>query len=236
MVVEGPVTLTRRNGVPYTLIKIGYEGMKLSEAVELAMDIAAEVPAPEGVTVARGGVSRVLDEALDDMAFVGLLAVVLVYMVMAIQYESLVYPFIVMFTMPLALIGAIGFLLLAGQALGVTALIGLVVLAGVVVNNGIVMVDFINQLKAAGMPTTKAVTEASRARVRPILMTALTTILGLLPAAIGLGSGAEMQRPLAITVMGGLTVATFLTLFVIPLVYELIDSLMIKLGDRGYVK
>lgn len=236
MVVEGPVTLTRRNGVPYTLIKIGYEGMKLSEAVELAMDIAAEVPAPEGVTVARGGVSRVLDEALDDMAFVGLLAVVLVYMVMAIQYESLVYPFIVMFTMPLALIGAIGFLLLADQALGVTALIGLVVLAGVVVNNGIVMVDFINQLKAAGMPTTKAVTEASRARVRPILMTALTTILGLLPAAIGLGSGAEMQRPLAITVMGGLTVATFLTLFVIPLVYELIDSLMIKLGDRGYVK
>jgi len=138
--------------------------------------------------------------------------------------------------MPLALIGAIGFLLLAGQALGVMALIGLVVLAGVVVNNGIVMVDFINQLKAAGMPTTKAVTEASRARVRPILMTALTTILGLLPAAIGLGSGAEMQRPLAITVMGGLTVATFLTLFVIPLVYELIDSLMIKLGDRGYVK
>ena len=151
MVVEGPVTLTRRNGVPYTLIKIGYEGMKLSEAVELAMDIAAEVPAPEGVTVARGGVSRVLDEALDDMAFVGLLAVVF-YMVMAISMSPGL-SFIVMLTMPLALIGPSGSC--CWSALGVTALIGLVVLAGVVVNNGIVMVDFINQLKAAGMLTTK---------------------------------------------------------------------------------
>lgn len=235
--MDGPISLTRRNGVPYTLVKVGFEGMKLSQASDLAMKVASELPAPEGVVLALGGVNRVLADTWDDLAFVAIIAVVLVYMVMAIQYESLLYPFIVMFTLPLALIGAIGFLLLFGEPVSVMAIIGLIVLAGVVVDNGIVMVDFINQLKAAGMTTSEAVREGSRVRLRPILMTALTTILGLLPTAIGMGGkGSEMQRPLAITVMGGLTIATFLTLFVIPILYEFIDNALAKRRDRGYVR
>ncbi len=237
VIVDGPVTLTRRNGIAYTLVKVGYEGMRLARASELALEVASEIEPPEGVVVALGGVNRVLGDAVDDLAFVGILAVVLVYMVMAIQYESLLYPFIVMFTMPLALIGAIGVLTMFGESLGVMAIIGLIVLAGVVVDNGIVMVDFISQLKAAGMASSEAVREASRVRLRPILMTALTTILGLLPTAIGMGGrGSEMQRPLALTVIGGLMVATFLTLFVIPMLYELIDNALLKRRDRGYVK
>lgn len=235
--VDGPVSLTRRNGVPYTIVKVGFEGMKLARASDLAMKAAAEVERPEGVVLALGGINRVLADAMDDMVFVAVLAVVLVYMVMAIQYEALLYPFIVMFTLPLALIGAVGVLLMFGEPLGVMAIIGLIVLAGVVVDNGIVMIDFISQLKAAGMASTEAVREASRVRLRPILMTALTTILGLLPTAIGMGGrGSELQRPLALTVIGGLTVATFLTLFVIPMLYELIDNALIKRRGRGYVK
>jgi HAE1 family hydrophobic/amphiphilic exporter-1 len=115
----------------------------------------------------------------------------------------------------------------------ITAIIGLIILAGIVVNNGIVLVDFINQLKARGMTTSEAVRKAGRARLRPILMTALTTILGLVPLAIGHGAGSELQQPLAITVIGGLATATFLTLFVIPIVYELMDELAQRLSRKG---
>jgi len=134
---------------------------------------------------------------------------------------------------PLAAIGAIALLAAAGESISVTAIIGLIVLAGVVVNNGIVMVDFVNQLKATGMKTPEAVRKASLARLRPILMTALTTILGLVPLAIGRGAGSELERPLALTVIGGLTTATFLTLFVIPIIYELMDEAGHRLSHRG---
>lgn len=232
-IVEGPITISRSNGRRYGLVQIAFEGMKQSHAGELALAAAREVEAPDGYSVELGGTTRVVNEAFSELSLAGWIAVVLVYMVMAVQYESLLYPLIVMFTLPLAGIGAIGFMTLTGQSVSITAIIGLIILAGIVVNNGIVLVDFINQLKARGMTTGEAVRKAGRARLRPILMTALTTILGLVPLAIGHGAGSELQQPLAITVIGGLATATFLTLFVVPIVYELMDELAQRLSRKG---
>ncbi len=232
-VIEGPMTIYRRNGRQYVKIGVAFRGMKFSHAGDLVLAAAREVEAPPGVDLVLGGATRAIEEAMSELTLALWLAAALVYMVMAVQYESLLYPLIIMFTMPLAAIGAIVLLAMAGESISVTAIIGLIVLAGVVVNNGIVMVDFINQLKATGMKTPEAVRKASLARLRPILMTALTTILGLVPLAIGRGAGSEMERPLALTVIGGLTTATFLTLFIIPIIYELIDEAGHRLSHRG---
>ena len=151
------------------------------------------------------------------------LAIFLVYLVMASQFESLIHPFVILFTIPLALVGAVLALYLTGTTVNVVAFIGVIMLAGIVVNNAIVLVDLINQLRASGAEKTAAIIEAGKARLRPILMTTLTTALGLLPMAIGIGEGAEVRTPMAITVIGGLIVSTLLTLVVIPVVYSLLD-------------
>lgn len=152
-------------------------------------------------------------------------AVALVYMVMAGQFESFLEPFIIIFTVPMAFIGVIITLLITGTSLSVTAMIGILMLAGIVVNNGIVLVDYANQLRGAGLGLFEAVAEAGRVRLRPILMTTLTTIIGMIPLALGMGDSGETWAPMARSVMGGLTVATFLTLFVLPCLY-------IVLGNR----
>ena len=157
------------------------------------------------------------------MQFALLLAVFLVYLVMASQFESLIHPLVILFTIPLALVGAVLALFITGTTLNVVAFIGVIMLAGIVVNNAIVLVDLINQLRAKGMQKADAIVEAGKARLRPILMTTLTTALGLLPMAIGFGEGSEMRTPMAITVIGGLLVSTLLTLLVIPVVYSLLD-------------
>jgi len=152
------------------------------------------------------------------------MAVFLVYLVMASQFESLIHPFVILFTIPLALVGAVLALYLTGTTVNVVVFIGLIMLAGIVVNNAIVLVDLVNQLRAEGTERTEALMEAGRARLRPILMTTMTTTLGLLPMVFGIfGEGAEVRAPMAITVIGGLVVSTFLTLIVIPVVYSLID-------------
>jgi HAE1 family hydrophobic/amphiphilic exporter-1 len=150
-----------------------------------------------------------------------LLAVFLVYLVMAAQFESFVYPFIIMFTVPLALMGAVFGLKLTGTPISVIAVIGAIMLAGIVVNNGIVLVDRINQLRRR-LPLAEAVKQAGSERFRPILMTTATTVLGLLPMALGLGEGAELRSPLAITVISGLLLASGLTLVLVPVVYTLL--------------
>jgi HAE1 family hydrophobic/amphiphilic exporter-1 len=153
------------------------------------------------------------------------LALFLVYLVMAAQFESLVQPFVILFTVPLGVIGAVLALLLCRQPVNVVVLIGLVMLGGIVVNNAIVLVDAVNQLRAEGLPRREALRQAGLRRLRPILMTTGTTVLGLLPMALGLGEGGELRAPLAITVIGGLSVATLLTLLVIPLVYDRVEGL-----------
>jgi len=143
--------------------------------------------------------------------------------VMASQFESLLHPFVILFTIPLAPVGAILALYLTGTTVNVVVFIGLIMLAGIVVNNGIVLIDLVNQLRQEGVDRIEALIEGGRARLRPILMTTLTTTLGLLPMALGFGQGSEVRAPMAITVIGGLIVSTLLTLFVIPVVYSLID-------------
>jgi len=142
---------------------------------------------------------------------------------MASQFESFLHPFVILFTIPLALIGAVWALYITGSTISVVVFIGLILLAGIVVNNAIVLIDLINQLRESGMEKVQAILEGGKSRLRPILMTTLTTALGLLPLAIGIGEGAEVRAPMAITVIGGLTVSTLLTLIVIPVVYAMFD-------------
>ncbi|MDX1618420.1 MAG: efflux RND transporter permease subunit, partial [Balneolaceae bacterium] len=143
--------------------------------------------------------------------------------VMASQFESLMHPFIILFTIPLALIGAVWGLWVTGSTISVVVFIGLILLAGIVVNNAIVLIDLINQLRERGMGKLEAIIEGGRSRLRPILMTTLTTTLGLFPLALGFGDGAELRAPMAITVIGGLIVSTLLTLVVIPSMYAIMD-------------
>jgi len=164
-----------------------------------------------------------MEDSLASMRFTLLLAVFLVYLVMASQFESLRHPFVILFTIPLALVGAVLALYLTGTTINVVAFIGVIMLAGIVVNNAIVLIDLINQLRRSGVAKTEAILEAGRSRLRPILMTTLTTALGLLPMALGFGEGAEIRAPMAITVIGGLITSTLLTLLVIPVVYSLVE-------------
>ena len=153
-----------------------------------------------------------------------LLAVVLVYIVMAAQFESFKYPLVIMFTVPLSLIGIAIALFFTSTPISISAVIGILILVGIVVNNGIVLVDYINQRKAEGYSSYEAITTSVKDRVRPILMTALTTILGLIPLALGIGEGTEINQPMALTVIGGLISSTFLTLYVVPVIYSLFDK------------
>jgi len=151
------------------------------------------------------------------LAFIA--AILLVYMIMASQFESLVDPLIIMFTVPLSIIGVLIFLAITGTSFSVMALVGIVMLVGIAVNNGIVLVDYMNQQRHKGMELYEAVEFSCKARMRPVLMTALTTILGMVPLAVGIGSGSETWSPLARAVIGGLTATTVLTLIVIPVLY-----------------
>ena len=158
-----------------------------------------------------------------DLAFAFGIALVLVYMILAAQFESVAHPFTILMLVPLALVGAVLALVVTGQGLNTMSLIGAVILVGIVVNDAIVKVDFINQARVAGVGLREAILEAGRVRLRPIMMTTVTTVLGLLPMALGLGRGSDLRAPLAIAVIGGLIVATGLTLIVVPVVYQSVE-------------
>jgi len=175
------------------------------------------------VTAYISGQSEEMRDSFASLQLTLVLAVFLVYLVMASQFESLVHPFVILLTIPLAVIGAVWALWLTGTTVNVVAYIGLIMLAGIVVNQSIVLIDAVNQARARGLDKVEAIVAAGRARLRPILITKLTTILGLVPMAIGVGEGAELRAPMAITVIGGVTLTTFLTLLVIPVVYSVMD-------------
>ena len=201
--------------------------LSLTQAVRISEDILADMDIPPGYHVSIGGLQTMIGESIDELLLALVLAVALVYLVMAAQFESFVQPFIIMFTIPLALIGALIGLWLVGGNVGIMSIIGIIVLAGVVVNNAIVLVDYINLRRGQNpnLPVREAILEACQVRLRPILMTTITTVFGLLPVVLARGVGAEFQRPLAATIMGGLLTSTFLTLFVIPTVYEVFHRL-----------
>jgi len=180
---------------------------------------------PEGYSYKMGGEQEQMMESFRDLFLVLILAVILVYMVMAAQFESLSQPFVIMFSVPLALIGVVLALLLTRRHISITAFIGIIMLAGIVVNNAIVLIDFINQLRHRGMGREEAIVKAGPIRLRPILMTTLTTVLGLVPLSLGLGEGGELSAPLATTVIGGLAFSTLLTLVVIPVIYTILEDI-----------
>lgn len=180
-----------------------------------------EMEVPEGFSVQIEGESETINSALNDLILMLVLAVVLMYMIMVAQFQSLLSPFIIMFTIPLAFTGGLLALFFTGSEVSVIAMIGFVMLAGIIVNNGIVLVDYINQLRDSGMDRREAIMEAGRTRLRPIVMTALTTIMGLSIMVFSQGMGADMTRPLALVTIGGLIYGTFLTLYVVPCIYDL---------------
>jgi hydrophobic/amphiphilic exporter-1 (mainly G- bacteria), HAE1 family len=219
----GPAEIRRTDQARVAIISANLAYGDLATATDEVRQILAGVPMPPGISASVSGQSAEMQESFNSMFFTLALAIFLVYLVMASQFESLVHPFVIMFTIPLALVGAVWALWLTGTTVSVVVFIGLIMLAGIVVNNAIVLVDLINQLRRDGLGRDAAILEAGRARLRPILMTTLTTALGLLPMALGFGEGSEVRAPMAITVIGGLTVSMLLTLVVIPVVYSLFD-------------
>ncbi len=222
-VANGPAEIRRVSQERVAIITANVAHGDLGAAALEAGDIVSRIPMPNGVTATVSGQSEEMQASFQSMQFVLALAVFLVYLVMASQFESLIHPFVILFTIPLAFVGAVLALFVTGTTINIVALIGVIMLAGIVVNNAIVLVDLINQLRARGLERTEAIVEAGGARLRPILMTTLTTALGLVPMALGFGEGAEVRAPMAITVIGGLLTSTLLTLVVIPVVYSLLD-------------
>ncbi|MCZ2257188.1 efflux RND transporter permease subunit [Sporosarcina sp. G11-34] len=223
-IAEGPVSIQRVDQAHSVTFDVKYKSTEsLGQMTKTVNDLLDSMTLSEEIEVSFGGDRELFESAIDDMLLALVLAVVLVYIVMAAQFESFKYPLVIMFSVPLMIIGVAIGLFVTNTPISVTAIIGILVLVGIVVNNGIVLVDYINQRKAAGLSSFDAIVSSVRDRVRPILMTALTTILGLLPLALGLGEGTEMNQPMGIAVIGGLISSTFLTLYIIPVIYSLFD-------------
>jgi HAE1 family hydrophobic/amphiphilic exporter-1 len=225
---NAPTTIFRENQERYVSVGCDLSGIDLSSAVSHIEEIIQESSIPGDFQVIIGGSAEDQQESYFYLTIAFITAIILVYMIMASQFESFVDPFIIMFTVPLSTIGVFTILFITGTTLSVMALIGIVMLTGIVVNNGIVMVDFINQLRKSGKSLYEAVEEGGRIRMRPVLMTAMTTILGMVPLALELASGSENWAPLARAVIGGLTTSTLLTLVIIPIMYVIFE----RLGDR----
>jgi len=227
------VALTRLTAGPSEIRRVGQrravvisgnlDGRDLGSVTSDIEAVLATLPLPGTVATRFAGQQLEIEDSFSSLYLAIGLAIFLVYFVMASQFESLMQPLIILFTIPLGLIGVIWALVSTGSTLSVIVLIGIVMLAGIVVKNAIVLVDYINQLREEGMAREEAIVEAGRVRLRPILMTTLTTVLALVPMALGLGEGAEIRQPMAVTVIDGLTVSTLLTLIVIPTVYSVLD-------------
>ena len=200
----------------------GYSLSKVSEAIRTTLDVI-ELPANYSINIT--GEEEKRQESMGGLIFALILSVVLVYMVMASQFESLLHPFTILLTIPLALVGAILLFFVTGTTINIMGVIGIIMLSGIAVNSSIILVDRINQLKEAGMPLNEAIIEAAQQRIRPILMTSITTILSLLPMALAFGDGASLRAPMAIAVIGGLVTSTLLSLVVIPCVYSLFEQM-----------
>lgn len=189
---------------------------KLQKAID-KLDI------PDGYKVEMTGEDETINESMKQLVLMLVLAVIFIYLIMVVQFQSLLSPFIIMFSIPLAFTGGFIALLLTGQEINVLAMLGFIMLSGLIVNNGIVLIDYINQARRAGASKKEAIIESGKTRVRPILMTVLTTVLAMLTTALGIGDGSDMMSPMAITLIGGLVYGTILTLIVIPCIYDLFN-------------
>lgn len=230
LATNGPSEIHRADQTRVAVVSANLRDIDLGGAVREVQDMVAKEPLGAGVGMHIGGQGEELAESARSLLFAFGLAIFLVYLVMASQFESLLHPFVILFTIPLALVGAILALMLTGKPISVVVFIGLILLVGLVTKNAIILIDKVNQLREAGVAKHEALVEGARSRLRPIIMTTLCTLFGFLPLAVAMGEGAEVRAPMAITVIGGLLVSTLLTLLVIPVVYDLLD----RRGDAYY--
>ncbi len=222
---RGPVSIQREDQARVVTVSCETYGRDVQSVTTDINTMVGEYDIPQGYLISFGGESELIEDAFQDLSLVLMLAIVLVYMILAAQFESMIQPLAIMFTVPLALSGGFLGLFVTGVDLSVPAVIGFIVLVGIVVNNAIVLVDYINKRRASGETRMEAILNAGPIRLRPILMTAMTTILGLFPLSLGLGEGSEMQKPLAVVVIGGLLLSTVLTLVYVPVIYTVIDDI-----------
>jgi hydrophobic/amphiphilic exporter-1 (mainly G- bacteria), HAE1 family len=225
----GPSEIKREGQQRTITVSADVIGRKIAEVTADVDKMVKESTFKSGYSVKLAGESEEMKKSFDSLRFALILSIIMVYMIMAAQFESITQPLIILFTVPLSLIGVLVALLATNTSISVIALLGVIMLGGIVVNNGIVLIDYTNILMANGKDRFEAVIEASLARLRPIVMTAFTTVLGLLPMALAMGRGAELRAPMAISVMGGLLVSTFLTLVVIPSIFLLEDEIRGKI-------
>jgi len=211
-------------------------GKNVTKATAEAERVIKKLDLGDGVTYEFVGENEMIMEAVEQLFLMLLLGILLVYLVMVAQFQSLKSPFIVMFTIPLAFTGGFAALLICGMELSIVSLIGFVMLVGIIVNNGIVLVDYINQLRAEGMERRAAIIEAGKTRMRPILMTTITTILGLVDMAVSTDAGKAMMQPVAIVCIGGLTYATLMTLFVVPCIYDMMNKKELRVVNEEDLK
>lgn len=214
-------TINRDAQTRYLTVSCGIDGdhnvTLVSDEVQKQID---KLDIPEGYSITMAGEDETINSSMSQMLLMLLLAVVFIYLIMVAQFQSLLSPFIIMFSIPLAFTGGFIALFLSGNEVSIIAMLGFIMLAGLIVNNGIVLIDYINQARREGMSKKDAIIDAGKTRVRPILMTALTTILAMSTTAVGIGEGSEMMKPMAITIIGGLVYGTILTLIVIPCIYD----------------
>ena len=228
----GPSEIHRADQRRVAIVSANLRDIDLGGAIREVESMVEREPLGTDVGMHIGGQGEELGESLRSLLFAFGLAIFLVYLVMASQFESLLHPFVILFTIPLALVGAVAALLLTRSPVSVVVFIGLILLVGLVVKNAIILVDKVNQLREAGVAKREALVDGARSRLRPIMMTTLCALFGFLPLALALGEGAEVRSPMAITVIGGLLVSTLLTLVVIPVVYDLLD----RRPDADYVE
>lgn len=221
---EGPVQIERLTQQRYVKVTANLNGISLGDGAKKAKQIIADTEKPQGVTISLGGQVEDQGDTFSSLTVIFVIGLLLVFVVMAAQFESLLDPFIILFAIPFTLVGVILALLVTGTTLSVVSFIGLIILVGIVVNNGIVLVDYSNMLVHRGYTIRDAVMESGRSRLRPVLMTSMTTILGMLPMALSRGMGKELYAPLGITIIGGLLISMLVTLILVPTAYAAVHQ------------
>jgi HAE1 family hydrophobic/amphiphilic exporter-1 len=229
----GPIEIKRVDQSRIVPVHADVASGDVDGAVQAVRAAIAGLPVPRGLRVDIGGENEEMRRSFRDLTLAFTLAILLVYMILAAEFESFMHPFTIMLSVPLSLIGAIFGLWLHGSGLNTVSLIGIVILAGIVDNDAVVKIDFINQMRREGMKTRDAIMAAGHARLRPILMTSITTMLGVLPMMLGFGTGGGLQAPLAVAVFWGLFASTALTLIMIPVIYEMVDDARVWIGGRA---
>ena len=229
---KGPSQINRLNQERVIMVSANIYKRALNKVMDDVNRGISSIKVPDGYKITLGGESKQMQESFKSLLFALILSFVLIYMIMASMFENLWQPFVIMFTVPLSLMGVALSLFVTGTSLNIVAFLGVIILGGVVVNNGIVLIDFVNSSRGKGMRLEESLIYGSQVRMRPIMMTALTTVLGLLPLALGIGEGSKLQSPMAVAVMGGLIFATFLTLVVIPSIYLITQRFLDKIGKK----